>query len=380
MRFLWELIPIKIRGSIGQFTRFILAKFQVIAYRKKLCSNPPVSNNYTIVGFFSASIGHGIASKILFEKLKSEGSEVRKIDISDIQQSPRDNGTEIIIEIPNADDNIIFVVHPDLLIYTLNRLDKNILVGRKIIGYWVYELDKAPKSWQIANGLVHEIWTPSEYSAKALEKSFECPIKIVPHQVKFLPKIERNAILRKNWRDKYGIGENDFVCFQSFSFASSLDRKNVIGAIEAFKIAFNDANDKCLIIRHSSSKSFPNSLLRLEAAAKKANINFRLIEANGDFNEIINAYSGADCYISLHRAEGYGLNLEECIECGLPVIATNYSGNLQFMNRKNSYLVDYTLINAFDIDNIYKVSGTKWAQPNLEQAANYLLELSKFSH
>jgi hypothetical protein len=51
-----------------------------------------------------------------------------------------------------------------------------------------------------------------------------------------------------------------------------------------------------------------------------------------------------DAYVSLHRSEGLGLGMAECMAQGKPVIATAYSGNLEFMTESNSCLVDYALV------------------------------------
>src|SRR4029077_21261732 len=82
-------------------------------------------------------------------------------------------------------------------------------------------------------------------------------------------------------------------------------------------------------------------------------------------------FASADCYISLHRSEGLGLGMAHAMYLGKPVIATNYSGNLEFMNSDNSLLVDCTMTELNEDSGPYE-RGTRWAEPNVEHAANLL--------
>ena len=81
--------------------------------------------------------------------------------------------------------------------------------------------------------------------------------------------------------------------------------------------------------------------------------------------------ASCDCYVSLHRSEGWGLPLAECMVQGKPVIATAYSGNLDFMTPGNSYLVDYRLTQVGGEVEIYPAEGT-WAEPDLDDAARQM--------
>jgi glycosyltransferase involved in cell wall biosynthesis len=82
-----------------------------------------------------------------------------------------------------------------------------------------------------------------------------------------------------------------------------------------------------------------------------------------------------DAYISLHRAEGFGLGMAESMYLGKPVIATNYSGNTDFTMPSNVCLVDCDLIPVKPGDYAYYEEGQVWAEPNIEQAAQYMRRL-----
>jgi glycosyltransferase involved in cell wall biosynthesis len=82
-----------------------------------------------------------------------------------------------------------------------------------------------------------------------------------------------------------------------------------------------------------------------------------------------------DCYVSLHRSEGLGLGLAESMYQGKPVIGTRYSGNLEFMNDHNSFLVDYELVPVGKGEYLYDDEPFHWAEPDLDQAAHYMRQL-----
>ncbi len=83
-----------------------------------------------------------------------------------------------------------------------------------------------------------------------------------------------------------------------------------------------------------------------------------------------------DVLLSLHRAEGFGLAPAEMMFMGKPVIATGWSGNMDFMTRENSALVDYKLVAVQDRQGVYTMSDQRWAEPDIEQAAVWLRKLA----
>ena len=79
----------------------------------------------------------------------------------------------------------------------------------------------------------------------------------------------------------------------------------------------------------------------------------------------------ADCYVSLHRSEGFGLTMAESMALGKPVIATGYSGNLDFMDDDTAYLVKW-MPGSVPIGCAPYRAGARWAEPDLEDAARLM--------
>jgi glycosyltransferase involved in cell wall biosynthesis len=91
-------------------------------------------------------------------------------------------------------------------------------------------------------------------------------------------------------------------------------------------------------------------------------------------NEVRNLIRVCDCYISLHRSEGFGRGMAEAMSLGRPVIATRYSGNLDFMDDSNSFLVDYDLVDVGESEYPHG-SGQQWARPNEERAFEFMCKI-----
>jgi len=153
-----------------------------------------------------------------------------------------------------------------------------------------------------------------------------------------------------------------------FDARSSLARKNPLGAIQAFQQAFapDDAGVR-LLIKIVAVWKDPRSVGDLHKAAEGwSNIDFR--EAELSDAETLQLFASADCLVSLHRAEGFGLPIAEAMLAGLPVIATDWSGNTDF-TRGASYEVPYRLIPATDASGRYSDTGQNWADPDIAAAA-----------
>jgi len=145
-----------------------------------------------------------------------------------------------------------------------------------------------------------------------------------------------------------------------------LHRKNPLGLIRAFQTAFRANDAATLVIKTTGGDDHGADLAELRLAARGGNI--LLLDEMLPRARAYGLIAMADCFVSLHRSEGFGLGLAEAMLLGKPVIATGYSGNLDFMNRENSLLVDYKIVEIAEDRPIY-TKGNFWAEPSIEHAA-----------
>lgn len=250
--------------------------------------------------------------------------------------------------------------------------------------YW--ETEDFPFSWldKIQSYNVNEIWAPTTFIRNSVLKScrqrnLEIPI------IKMLPGIRVYDEMETD-RSTYGFSADHFVFLFMFDCSSYIGRKNPLGLIEAFKRAFKSDDRTALIIKVLNASNY--AMARVLHAATGANI--KVINAKLSIEATHSLIKMADCYISLHKSEGFGLTLAEAMWLGTPTIATNYSGNCDFMTDDLSFLVDVARMEdcssylSFYHGNCPTTSwatpphsrkpltGQGWAVPSIEHAAHLM--------
>lgn len=238
------------------------------------------------------------------------------------------------------------------------------LRGHFNIGYWAWELPEFPEEWACSFGYADEIWTPSQFTRDSVASCSPVPVRVVPHSLN--PNMKVGGAVS---RSKFGLRSDCFVFLFFFDFHSILERKNPLGLIEAYKNAFGDRRDVQLLIKSAHSAEHTEELRMLEKASSGANISILDAVMTREGKEELMA--SADCYVSLHRSEGFGLTLAEAMMLGKPVIATGYSGNVDFMSDEDSFLVPYRLVTIDRTHGPYK-AGYHWAQPDLDYASDVM--------
>jgi glycosyltransferase involved in cell wall biosynthesis len=233
------------------------------------------------------------------------------------------------------------------------------------IAYWAWELETIPDEWLEVAPLLDEIWAPTEFVAQAMRSRLRLPV------FKMGPGVEVDRVEKVSKSD-LGIPEDHYVFLFMFDMYSELERKNPCAVIRAFRTAFARNEKATLVIKVSRGHADPAGLARLKTAASEAGVVF--IDQVVAREKAYGFIEMADCFVSLHRSEGFGLGLAEAMLLGKPAIATRYSGNLDFMNSENSLLVDYKLVDILKSGPIY-LKGSYWAEPSEEQAAAYMRQV-----
>jgi len=179
---------------------------------------------------------------------------------------------------------------------------------------------------------------------------------------------------RETMRKRYSIGQNDFVVFYNFDLGSSF-RKNADGAMRSFAMAFNGIPSARLVYKINGCNGHPDKLSALKQLAVHLGISdrFTTVESYIPQNDLYGLTAAADVYLSLHRAEGFGLGIAEAMFFGIPAVVTNYSAPTEFCNSDTAMLVPYKLIPIKR--NEYFASMREWAEPDEQAAASALREL-----
>jgi glycosyltransferase involved in cell wall biosynthesis len=170
-------------------------------------------------------------------------------------------------------------------------------------------------------------------------------------------------------RAHFGLPENATVFLLTFDVSSQTERKNPLGAIRAFRRAALPRGAATLVLKYTNAEYDRDAVRRFHEEAEGLDVT--MLDGYMSRAELAALMNVSDCYLSLHRGEGFGMTMGEAMLLGKPVIATNYSGNVDFMTPANSYLVDYRLVPLTKDYGPY-LRGNVWADPDVPQAAAFI--------
>lgn len=327
------------------------------------------SAGVNVFGFVRGQFGLGESARLYVRALIESGCPVALHNIdSDAPHGFEDASLDMhMSEEALYAVNLIFV-NPDYLREALAQIDRAKLEGRYTIACWFWELEHIPQEWLWALEEVDEIMVASTFVEQAFRRVTDKPILRVPIPIS---DVADSGLAREH----FGLATDRFVFLNTFDFNSSWHRKNPLAVIEAFRLAFPaERRDVQLLIKSSNGHRDPESVARLLAAAAG---DPRILVRDGvlDRSHMRALQRCADAYVSLHRAEGFGLGLAECMSLGKPVIGTGWSGNLDFMTADNSCLVDYRLVPVASGEYPHS-SGSSWAQADISHAAIMMKRLA----
>ena len=323
-------------------------------------------------GELSRPTGLGEGARLMRAALNQLGIANWGQDVGD--RLPGGQAGRLPLEIPPPGAPIVLHENPPSLAWALLRLPRDLIRNRHVVGYWAWELPVAPPSWRAGLRLVHSVWVPSQFTAAALRPMLPADgriaLHVVPHPVAAAPPVP-SALGRAD----FGLPADAVIVLVSASLASSFTRKNPIAAIAAFRAAFGDRTDRLLLIKLNHVDHFPDDFAAVQAAVADA-ANIRIETRVLPYADRHALTACADILLSLHRSEGFGLVLAEAMLLGVPVVATGWSGNMDFMDAETAALVKFHLIPAQDPRGVLQVAGAVWAEPDIADAAARLRQLA----
>lgn len=235
-----------------------------------------------------------------------------------------------------------------------------------IFPYW--ELSRISSLHLLGISLVDEVWTASTFIS-SLFQGQGLPVVTIGLPASRLGELRGSDFLRAD----------RFTFLASFDAFSWPQRKNALAVVEAFLAAFGGVDNVRLIIKTQNADHVHSAHQKQSWAALKQRC------SDDNRIEIINeTYSplrqkellrSCDCFVSLHRAEGLGIDILDALASGIPVVATGYSGNMDICTEQNSWLVDYDLVPVEQNDYVFVEDGHQWADPKHWSAVSALREV-----
>ncbi|HEY8217675.1 MAG TPA: glycosyltransferase family 4 protein [Acidimicrobiia bacterium] len=322
----------------------------------------PRAAGVNVVGYLGAALGLGEVARNLVDALREAG-----VPVAAVTNPATDSRDLYEVDTVAPDDAPydvnLFVVTADMLAPLAGRLGPGFLAERRNIGLWFWEADRFRAGGPTpATVLLDEVWAPSAFVRGAIDAAAPgIPVETVPVPV------SSPAIRADIDRAALGLPADAFAFLFMFDYFSVVERKNPVGLVDAYRRAFAPDDGAVLVLKsiNGARRADDVAALRRGTADRPDII---VLDEYLSPDEHAAMLARCDAYVSLHRAEGLGLTMAEAMSIGKPVVATAYSGNLEFMEDDVAFLVDSTLVPIGAGVDPYPADG-RWAEPDVEHAA-----------
>jgi glycosyltransferase involved in cell wall biosynthesis len=343
--------------------------YKVLLQVKNQLASKKQDLRLNIAGYLGASSGVGEAARSICTTLGANHAPFRALAIPNSHSSSYlgEYREDYFGDCYYQSDISILIANADMVSQSKTFLPSNFF-GNRSVGYWVWETENFPEQWLSAVESFDQIWTPSQYSADSIGSTIGKVVKVLPYTLNW-----ELMLAAKGDRQYFKLPEDALLFGFLCDPRSSFERKNIAGLISAFNKSFKHDDNAYLVIKihgRYGSGSYDFERLKVE------NKNERVIFVYGDFDraETFSFIKSLDVYVSLHRSEGFGLTLAEAMALGVPVIASNYSGNLDFMSSQNSFLIETPAVQTDRAFGPY-APGTIWGDPNIEAASDMMRQM-----
>jgi glycosyltransferase involved in cell wall biosynthesis len=336
---------------------------------------PTLEDGVNLLGYHRAASGLGVAVRRIHAGLVAAGVPVSLYDVGLTDSPLAGAGTDPDVDRggrPLRRTTIAVVTAPELP--AALAANPQLRAVDRVVGYWFWEVDRVPEGHAIAFDLVDEIWAPTTFVADAYRAAPNGPP--VMHQPMYLARPNLDADTHNQWRQRLA-PHGEFVFVVVLDLFSIVERKNPFGAIDAFAAAFGSTDAEVrLVIKTLNGDKRIESLRRITTHVASSGMSDR-IEVLDEFlsdTDMTALVAAADCLVSLHRGEGLGLHLADAMWLQTAVLASRYSGNLDFMDDQSAALIDVAMIAVENGEGAYP-DGFQWADPSIGDAAAWMVRL-----
>lgn len=326
-----------------------------------------------VAGMFRTGNGLGRAARAYYDALRLSGLAPQAVDVSGLLHQANMPASVPLTDLdPARPGTLILFINPPEIERALMGLGLRRWHDWRIIGAWAWELSVAPAEWSRQAQFVSQIWGPSRFAAEAFAAAYDRPVHYVPL---FIPPVSKAV---QDCPDLSG-STPDLHVLTIADARSSLERKNPLAAVNIFKAAVQDGPPARFTLKSRGLDLYPAYAAALREAIGSDNRITLLDETLTDAGQSA-LLASADIILSAHRSEGFGLHLAEAMALGKCVIATGWSGNMDFMPEGSAAHLPYTLIPVSDSTGVYRSrSGDVWAEPDSDAGAKILRQLANDS-
>ena len=364
-----SLVPLAVKTSVYEhLNNARLAKLLRTKQRFRRANRRPGAPGVNLVAYIRAEMALGVVGRGMAAAFESAGIPFNVINLEAGNYSSHTDRSWSHKEVRRSDYDVTVVcVNPDNTFYLRTQAPLNVLGNRYVIGNWYWELPELPDEWLKEIEFTDEVWGASRFICEAVSRRTSAPVVYMPPVVSLTESAELS-------RAQLGLPADRYLFLAMFDTNSVLQRKNPLGVLRAFKTAF-PTTDKTALVMKFNNPDYRQPLLqsvREEIAGREDVV---LIDRIMPRNEVTSLIEACDCFVSLHRSEGFGLGPAEAMSLAKPAIVTNWSGSVDYMTADNSIAIDYEIVKLGQDYGPYKAHQT-WAEPDVEQAAHWMKKLA----
>lgn len=365
-----SVLPLSVRRNINdRLNELQLAR--IIRSKKRFRSHPrsSASPGVNLIAYIRAEMGLGVVARGMAAALEAAGIPFNIINIESGNYSQHTDHSWAHKEVSHSDyDTTIVFMNPDQSLHLRTQVPATLLGDRYVVGQWYWELPELPDEWVKEFEFVDEVWAASQFIGDAVSRKTSRPVVRMPPVVQLIHD-------RSLSRAQLGLPEDRYLFLAMFDTNSVLQRKNPLGVLRAFKSAFEGSDSSAALVMKFNNPDYREPLLQSVREEMAGMENVILIDRIMDRAEVTSLIKACDCFVSLHRSEGFGLGPAEAMSLAKPAIITYWSGNVDYMTPDNSIAVDYKLVKLGQDYGPYKAHQS-WAEPDLDQAAHWMKNLA----
>lgn len=320
-----------------------------------------------VAGFLTADLGVGESARCMVRAADAAALPVSLIDLKlpcKNQRSDPSFADRLGSDAPHGIS--VFHLDPPAARDIDHHHGRALRAGRYNIGYWAWELPEFPDSWLSSFDYFDEIWCPSDFTRESIGLKSPLPVVTMPHAIAFArPTAGVDAL-----RARLGLPVGVFLFLVLYDLNSYSERKNPRAAIEAFRRSGLHQGGARLVVKVHSVPGNEEDLAGLRAALSDLPGTVVVTETLSRV-DLTALQAACDCFVSLHRAEGFGLAVAECMYLGKPVITTDWSATREFADGDCALPVPARLVTLERSHGPY-ARGQQWADPCVDAAADQM--------
>jgi glycosyltransferase involved in cell wall biosynthesis len=320
-----------------------------------------------IVGFLTADLGIGESARRMVRAADAAGIPTSLVQLKlNCRNRLGDLTFKRRLQEDNPQGANVFHIDPPVSRDIDHHHGQAFMKDRYNIGYFAWELPEFPDSWTSAFDYYDEIWCPSNFVTQAVSLKSPVPVVTMPHSVSF----DRPTESTEELRTRFGLPKDKFLFLCLFDLNSYTERKNPRGVIEAFRRSGLATRGASLVVKVHNADLNPSDFAALKDAVSDLPGTV-IISTTLSRADVYGLEAACDCFVSLHRSEGFGFAIAECMYLGKPVIATDWSATAEYLDRQNGFPVRCALVRLTENHGPY-TKGSQWAEPDIGHAAELM--------